>query len=160
MKWELMDLFRLEHDHSWDQEAWFLPLAAALQGVSAAEAAWQPPGGGNTIWQTVNHLNYYNDRLVHQIKGSTPGDGLPSNTATFGEPGDPNDTDGWEATLKETHRINEELRQLFAPIKDEMLKEEYIKGLAFQIMHNVYHTGQIVQVRKQQGSWQQEREYS
>ncbi|AZV63805.1 hypothetical protein DOZ91_00540 [Peribacillus frigoritolerans] len=38
------------------------------------------------------------------------------------------------------------------------MDEELVGGLARQILHNVYHIGQIVLIRKQQGSWPQERE--
>ncbi len=158
MNFKLIDVFRMEYDYSWDMESWFLPLALALQGLNSKEASWQPPGGGNTIWQTVNHLNYYNDLLVKQINGISIEQRTLSNTATFGEPGDPKDDNKWDAAVSETHRIAENLRQALAQVDDSNLEKEHIGGLARQIMHNVYHTGQIVLIRKQQGSWPKERE--
>lgn len=148
----------MEYDYSWDMETWFLPLALALQGLNSKEASWQPPGGGNTIWQTVNHLNYYNDLLVKQINGTSPEQRTLNNTATFGEPGEPEDFNKWEATVSETHQIGESLRRALAQVDDSHLEKEHVGGLARQIMHNVYHTGQIVLIRKQQGSWPKERE--
>jgi hypothetical protein len=158
MELKLIDVFRMEHDYSWNTETWFLPLELALDGLSSRDAAWQPPGGGNTVWQTVNHLNYYNNRLIHQINGTSPGKELAMNTETFGEPGDPEDTAGWQAAVEEARRIGEELCHVLAEVDDSNLTEEYVGGLARQIMHTVYHTGQIMLIRKQQGSWQRERE--
>jgi hypothetical protein len=178
MNLELMDVFRMEFDFCWDTETWFLPLESALEGLNSTDASWQPPGGGNTIWQTVNHLNYYNAVLVRQINDATPGKkasdkkaaygdiGEPADPKwkailavnTFGDAGDPADSKKWKAVLAETHLICGDLRKSLAQINDSQLDEELVGGLARQIMHNVYHIGQIVFIRKQQGSWPAERE--
>ncbi|UOQ45784.1 DinB family protein [Halobacillus salinarum] len=178
MNLKLMDIFRMEFDFSWDTETWFLPLESALKGVSASEASWQPPGGGNTIWQTVNHLNYYNAVLVSQINDLNSEKKAPNQKAafgdigespnskweavlaadTFGEIGDPSDSEKWKAAVAETCLICESLRKSLAQVNDGRLEEELVGGLARQILHNVYHIGQIVLIRKQQGSWPKERE--
>ncbi len=158
MKVELMDVFRMEYDFSWDTETWFVPLETALDGLKSSDASWQPPGGGNTIWQTVNHLNYYNDLLVSRINGTPPGKKEPNNKATFGDTGNPEESEKWNAVVEETYLISEKLRKLLAEVNDSQLEKEYVGGLARHILHNVYHIGQIVLIRKQQGSWPLERE--
>ncbi|GGB47285.1 DinB family protein [Fictibacillus barbaricus] len=178
MNLELMDIFRMEFDFSWDTETWFLPLESALESLSSTDASWQPPGGGNTIWQTVNHLNYYNALLVRQINDTTPRKKASNTKATFGDIGeqpdsrwkavlavntfgdigDPADSEKWKAVLTETRLICENLRKSLAQVNDSQLEEELVGGLARQILHNVYHIGQIVLIRKQQGSWPKERE--
>jgi hypothetical protein len=154
----LMDIFRMEYDFSWDTETWFLPLESALKGLNATDASWQPPGGGNTIWQTVNHLNYYNALLVRLINDKTPRNIASNDKATYGDIGDPEDSEKWKAVLEETRLICENLRQSLAQLNDSQLEAEHIGSLARQILHNVYHIGQIVLIRKQQGSWPKERE--
>jgi hypothetical protein len=178
MNLKLMDIFRMEFDFSWDTETWFLPLESALEGLNSTDASWQPPGGGNTIWQTVNHLNYYNALLVKQINDTTPSQKALKNNAafgdigeppdskwkeilsvdTFGDMGDPADSEKWKGVLAETRLICENLRKSLAQFNDSQLDEELTGGLARQILHNVYHLGQIVLIRKQQGSWPKERE--
>jgi uncharacterized damage-inducible protein DinB len=155
-----MTLLLQLRDYSWDQEGWFLPLAEALKGLEAAGASWQPPGGGNTIWQTVNHVNYYNNRMLLLLTGQPPGPQI-ENDPTFQEPGDPHDTAGWAGTLAETRRIAEGLRQALAERTDADLDQPLgsvspaplAERMAAWIMHDTYHTGQIVLIRKQQGSW-------
>lgn len=142
MNLELMDIFRMEFDFSWDTETWFLPLESALEGLNSTDASWQPPGGGNTIWQTVNHLNYYNALLVRQINDTTPrnkasntkatfGDiGEPADSKwkavlavnTFGDIGDPADSEKWKAVLAETRLICENLRKSLAQVNDSQLE--------------------------------------
>ncbi|MBM7620107.1 hypothetical protein JOC95_001959 [Bacillus tianshenii] len=178
MNLKLMDLIRMEYDFCWDTETWFAPLESALDGLNSTDASWQPPGGGNTIWQTVKHLNYYNALLVRQIYDTTTGKeasndkptfgdiGEPVDSKwdkilaedTFGESGDPADSEKWEAFMLDTRRICEDLRKSLAQVKDSQLDEELAGRLARQILHNAYHIGQIVLIRKQQGSWPEVRE--
>jgi hypothetical protein len=106
----------------------------------------------------VNHLNYYNALLVRQINGTTPRNKASNNKATFGDIGEPADSEKWKAVLAETRLICENLRKSLAQVNDSQLDEELVGGLARQILHNVYHIGQIVLIRKQQGSWPKERE--
>lgn len=153
-------------------------LESALEGLNSTDASWQPPGGGNTIWQTVKHLNYYNDLLVRQIYDTTTGKEASNDKPTFGDigetvdskwkeilsedtfgdGGDPADSEKWEAFMVDTRRICEDLRRSLAQVKDSQLDEELVGRLARQILHNVYHIGQIVLIRKQQGSWPEVRE--
>ncbi|WP_417898128.1 DinB family protein [Bacillus haimaensis] len=178
MNLKLMDVFRMEYDFCWDTETWFAPLESALKGLNSINASWQPPGGGNTIWQTVKHLNYYNALLVKQVNDTTTGENVSNNKATFGDigetvdskwkeilaedtfgyVGDPADSEKWNAVLADTLQICESLRRSLAQVKDSQLDEELAGRLARQILHNVYHTGQIVLIRKQQGSWPKVRE--
>lgn len=149
-------LIRALRDYGWEKVGWFVPLAVTLEGCSAAEAAWQPPGGGNTIWQTVNHINFYNERLVCQMTGRPFEAKISSNDDTFGAPGDPADTDGWQGTLERTRQIAEELNGLFAAAQDSELdlpagKVSRVEAIASWIMHDSYHTGQIALLRKMQG---------
>ncbi|OIU71722.1 DinB family protein [Rossellomorea aquimaris] len=177
MNIELMDIFRMEMNFCWNTETWFVPLESALKDLDSKHASWQPPGGGNTIWQIVNHLNYYNVVLVNQLKDpispkkaasgkAVYGDiGEPADPEwesilavdTFGARGDLEDTEKWEAVLAETRQIFGDLRKTLEQGNDRQLDEERIGRLARQMLHNAYHIGQIVLIRKQQGSWPKER---
>lgn len=146
---EKMEMLLKQRELTWDKEEWFVPLAPALDGLGPVEAAWQPPGGGNTIWETLNHLNYYNHRLLCRLTKTEFGPEKADNDATFGPKGDPEDGPGWEATRERTRRIVEGLRQALAGASDADYRETH----ASWVMHDAYHTGQIVLIRKQQGSW-------
>lgn len=158
MSEDRIGLLRRLRGLTWDKEEWFVPLAASLEGLTAAEAAWRPPGGGNTIWQTVNHINYYDERLLCRLTERPFGPVLPDNDATFGEPGNPDDGTGWQEAVQRTRRVAAGLRTALDARSDADL-EQPLSGsslgeyLTAWIMHDAYHTGQIVLMRKQQGSW-------
>lgn len=151
------DVFRAQREVGWAKEEWFVPLSAALEGLGALEAAWQPPGAGNTIWQTVNHINYWNERMLFYMTDAP----LPksiTNDETFGEPGDPNDSAGWAATLERTQQIADQLKSVLAELTDADLTRKlgsitFGESLPSWLLHDSYHTGQIVLLRKLQGSW-------
>jgi len=154
-----VQIFQKLRDYSWDEEAWFLPLAPAIEGVTASQAAWQPPGGGNTIWQTLNHLNYFNALMVKRVQGLSAPTTAETNTETFGDKGDPGDEVGWQKTVEDAKRIAGELKQVFKALTEKELEEkELANKIAAWVMHDAYHTGQIVLIRKMQASWPASRE--
>jgi uncharacterized damage-inducible protein DinB len=156
-----LNLLQQLRSYSWNEEGWFVPLAEALKDLSVTQAAWQPPGGGNTIWQTVNHLNFYNYRILCRLTGQPLDAQKESNDETFGGPSDAANTAAWEATVQEAGRIADGLKKALAELTEadldrslsEASKAPAADFLAAWIMHDAYHTGQIVLLRKQQGSW-------
>lgn len=151
------ELLQAEHAYAWEKEGWFAPLSAVLEGLGPVEAAWQPPGGGNSIWQTVTHLNYYNERYLQRIKGEATGPSVDGNDATFA-PGNPEDSAAWAATVAKTRDVAEGYSKFLAEVTDEDLEQSLGHGtvgmtLAALITHMNYHTGQIALIRKMQQSW-------
>ncbi|MEF2964516.1 DinB family protein [Paenibacillus sp. M1] len=155
-------LLKIQKDNTWDREEWVVPLATAVQGVTTEQAEWVPPGGGNTIRETVNHLNYYNKRILNRLKNNPNAHSVDTNEATFANGERPAGADGWAATLAETERTAYELRQAIAGLTEEDLAAPYSgessdvllgEELSRWLLHDAYHAGQIVLIRKQQGSW-------
>jgi uncharacterized damage-inducible protein DinB len=153
-----MFLEQLEiHCHEND---WFASMDQALQGVSAAEAAWTSSGTSNSIWQIVNHLIFWNEDVIHRIKGTENPHKAEDNEETFGNPGDPGDEMGWAQTVQRLNGVMHKLKTVIADLDDEKLKAPYavnrcsIERLLSNIMmHDTYHLGQIVLLRKLQSSW-------
>ncbi|MBP2000875.1 putative damage-inducible protein DinB [Paenibacillus shirakamiensis] len=144
----------------WTEDAWIVPISRALADVTAKQAAWQPPGEGdtNSIWQLVNHMNYYNDEVLHRLKGISIPAKTTTNTSTFGEVGDPQDEAGWQRTREHAFELYEQLQAHLSSMQDEDYVKEYEgrpqwKLIARWISHDSYHNGQIVLIRKLQNSW-------
>ncbi|MGG4489730.1 DinB family protein [Metabacillus idriensis] len=75
-------------------------------------------------------------------------------------PGDPEDENGWAKTLQRLDEVMSQFKTVIAELDDEKLKAPYaanrpsIEGLISSIiMHDSYHIGQIVLLRKLQSSW-------
>lgn len=158
MRLNRIELMLLQRDQSWSREEWIVPLSVALDGVTADAAAWEPQGGGNSIWQTVRHINYYNGRMLARLTGEEPGQGLETNEATFEGSGGAKDEEGWRKELAHTHALAGKLREAIAALADDDLEKPFGSStfgeeLAAWLLHDGYHSGQVVLIRKQLGVW-------
>lgn len=154
--------------HGWDRaygiEDWYPPLKDALQGVTWEQANWRPgQGAANTIWENVNHLIFYKERLLRRLTGEEkaypPGIG---NDDTFGGTGE--DEDAWQATLAKLESVHAAIRGKLADMEKKDFDRKLPKtpfGLWVNSlnMHDAYHTGQIVLLRKMQESWPASRSF-
>ncbi|WP_458461566.1 DinB family protein [Paenibacillus sp.] len=155
------DVLLIQKDDTWDQCNWIVPLSKSLEGLTAEQAAWVPPSGGLSIWQLVNHMYYYNHRLLRRIQGNASQvPSADSNISTFGNPGDPSNTDGWNTLMQNTAQLAQQLRDQLTGLQESDLEAAYMDSeekwsheLARWILHDAYHAGQIVLLRRQQGSW-------
>ncbi|WP_429842612.1 DinB family protein [Brevibacillus sp. FIR094] len=155
--------------HGWectyDKEDWYPPLKEALSGVSAAQASWRPVGeAANTIWENVSHLLYYKERLLHRLLGTEFPGSAETNDDTFITSGGPNDEDAWQATLLRTESVHRHIHERLSVLTDEDLNQTATYTPIYQavmslVLHDAFHTGQIVQIRKLQGSWPARRSF-
>lgn len=144
---------------SWDKEGgWTIPLALALEGLEAADASWQPPQGGWSIRQLVNHINFYNERQWYRLADKPFTKTAPDNNATFDSNEGRDGEESWQETLAHTKAVAEGLREELAKLSDSDLNVPYGHStlgeyLTNWVMHDTFHIGQIVLLRKLQGSW-------
>lgn len=141
------------------QNEWFVSMDVALEGITSAEAAWCL-NQSNTIWQIVNHLLFWNTDVVHRLRGTLNPAQANNNDDTFGEPGNPADEAGWERTLSELQGVMQRLRDTIVEMEDGKLDMPYRdegeptrRLLSNIMMHDTYHIGQIVLLRKLQATW-------
>jgi uncharacterized damage-inducible protein DinB len=153
-------LFLEQLDMHCHRNDWFASMDQALHGVIAAEAAWTNSGISNSIWQIVNHLIFWNEDVIHRIKGTENPHKTEDNEETFGNPGDPEDEMGWAHTMQRLNEVMNKLKTAIADLDDEKLKDPYAANrdsierlLSHIMMHDTYHLGQIVLLRKLQSSW-------
>jgi len=144
LKTVLLDQLKNTHN----KESWFVPIGAALEGVTAEQAVWSDGNGNHSVGQIANHLLFWNERQLQKFRGqkSTPFNG--NNDETFNA----FSKEQWEETVKNLNRVLSELEKAIESADDASLKS-WAETIANISVHNAYHTGQIIYVRKQQGSW-------
>ena len=149
-----IDLLLYMSDITFDKESWYAPFKDAIEGITAEQANWRPSGeAANTIWENVNHLIYYKERLVANMEGREWTHNLDGNeTFYFTNPS--NDDQEWKKVMERAEKVQDRLRQMLSKTTDEELDQNSLKEKLVNIMlHDAYHTGQIIQIRKMQGSW-------
>jgi len=145
-----------QHTACYDQNVWFVSLKSALEGVTAEQAAWKPAGVDNSIWENVNHIIFWNERWTRRYLGELTYPEDIENTGTFKS----GETD-WQATVDKAFAVMDDWRQKLNEIGDDKLHSPvndqddspWWSPLAQQNIHNAYHIGQIVLLRKLQGAW-------
>lgn len=146
-----------------DEERWIAPMSETLEGVTAAQAAWKASPGSNTIWQILNHLSFWKRHHLNKLEGIAYTGSPIHNGETFGDPGDPEDDPGWQAAVRREQETTERLRSYIMAHGDTGMEQGLNDGsvgelLADMIVHDAYHLGQIMLLRKLQGSWPATRE--
>ncbi len=146
--------------YNYDTDTWFVALGNAIKGLSAEQAAWKPDGGDNSIWGIIRHLNFYNERYLKRFKGETVEKSDVENSETF-EGADVVSEEDWQAEIERFDRVMKGWRGVFEAADEEKFEEIYneedqttwaeIVGL--MNTHHAHHGGQIVILRKLQGSW-------
>lgn len=141
-------------DTTFDKESWYAPLKSSIEGITAEQACFKPSGGGNkSIWELVNHLIYYKERLVANMEGREWTNHLDGDK-TFDLTEQSNDEKEWKNVVVRLEKVHNHLRQLLNKISEDELNNNSLEGKLLDIfLHDAYHTGQIIQIRKMQGSW-------
>ncbi|MBT2690840.1 DinB family protein [Bacillus sp. ISL-47] len=153
-----MDLLLNVLDSTFDKESWYAPFKHAIEGLTAEQAIWKPSGEATkTIWENVNHLIYYKERLAANLEGREWTTNLDGNE-TFYLTDQSTDNKEWEKVVERSESAQRNLREVLSTISDRDLDENSLEGKLLDIMlHDAYHTGQIIQLRKMQGSWPSDR---
>ncbi|MFS0785129.1 DinB family protein [Shouchella sp. 1P09AA] len=132
-----------------DQQGWFVPLNDAVKDVTPDEAAWTSSDQSNNIWGIVEHLIFYNERYLDRFKGvSVHREPVDSIADTFNI----NNQRLWPEAQAYLNELMLKWRDAVTEAKQEDFTEA-MTDLTHLTLHNAYHVGQIVSIRKQQGSW-------
>lgn len=145
-----------------ETEGWYPPYADALRGVDAHLANWEPQGmAANTIWETVVHITHFKERLLMRIQGQ-PDQQISSNDDTFVVTGESEVE--WQNAVARLFAVHEALRVALERMREEDLdqplpKEPLVNQFLDLIVHDAYHTGQIILIRKLNGAWPERRSF-
>ena len=144
----------------YDENGWFVALKNALQNLTAEQAIWKTENLDNSIWEILSHLNFYNEAYLKRFKGIDYVYPINENSETFSS-AEMATEDAWQAELERFDSIIIEWRNLleaadegkFAEAVSATNKSLWSSILAHINAHNAHHGGQIVILRKLQGSW-------
>jgi hypothetical protein len=131
-----------------NQKDWFVDGNTAMAGLTAEQASWADGHGNHSVGQLVYHLVYWNERSLAKFKGKKMSKYSGDNDDTFTQ----FDPKNWTDTVRRFDAVMTELEKL-VETADQKNLEEWAPTIARIGTHNAYHIGEIVMVRKEQGSW-------
>jgi hypothetical protein len=135
---------------------WFVPVNTAVAGLTPEQARWIPKSEGSnnpapedhSAGMIAYHLLYWNNQALHQLRGEKVAPAESDNTQTFNK----FDAATWTDTVQKLDECLTALELLVEAADDAKIAA--IAGTISHIStHNAYHTGEIIMIRKLQGSW-------
>jgi uncharacterized damage-inducible protein DinB len=131
---------------------WFVPANTAVEGLNAEQANWKPAGGNHSVGQLAYHLVFWNQQSLAKFKGETPAKFSGDNNETFND----FDSKKWAETVRQLDQVMTDWEKAVEAADDKKL-EAAASTIAHIGAHNAYHIGQIIVIRRLQGSWDPEK---
>jgi uncharacterized damage-inducible protein DinB len=144
----LLEQLRTTHN----AKDWFVDANTAVAGLTADQAKWKDASGNHSVGQLANHLVFWNRQELAKFRGETPEKFSGNNDETFNA----FDAAKWAATVQQLDQVMKDWEGAVSSA-DEKKLSEWASTIAHIGTHNAYHVGQIVFVRKLQGSWDPEK---
>lgn len=144
----LLEQLRTTHN----EKDWFVTIDGAVEGLTAEQASWKDGSGNHSVGQLTNHLLFWNRRELAKFKGEPEQKFSGNNDETFNN----FDAKKWNDTVKQLDEVMSQLEKLVETADDKKL-EGWASEIAHIGTHNAYHVGQMIFVRKLQGSWNPEK---
>ncbi len=148
LKGVLLEQLRTTHN----QKDWFVPVMIAVEGLTPEQASWTDAKGNHSVGQLTYHLLYWDQRTLAEFKGEKVPKFNGNNDATFTD----FDPKKWDQTVKQLDEVLTEWEKAVEAANDKKI-EANASTIAHIGAHNAYHIGEIVYVRKEQGSWNPEK---
>ncbi|HVM92975.1 MAG TPA: DinB family protein [Terriglobales bacterium] len=131
-----------------NQKDWFVDGNTAMAGLTPEQAGWTDGHGNHSVGQLAYHLVFWNERSLQKFKGEPTAKFDGNNEVTFNN----FDARQWSDITRRFDAVMTELEKL-VETADEKKLQEWAPTVARISTHNAYHIGEIVMVRKEQGSW-------
>src|SRR5690348_646892 len=144
----LRDVLLAELKSTHNSEEWFVPANVAVKGLTAEQAKWTDGKGNHSVGQLAYHLVFWNRQSLAKLRGETPAKFSGNNDDTFNN----FDEKSWNETVQQLDQVLTELEK-WVETADETKLKENAQQFTHISTHNAYHIGQIIYVRKEQGSW-------
>jgi uncharacterized damage-inducible protein DinB len=148
LKGVLLEQLRTTHN----EKDWFVPANVAVEGLTAEQANWKDKGGNHSVGQLANHLIFWNRAELAKFKGEQPEKFSGNNDETFNN----FDSKKWNQTVQQLDQVMTEWEKA-VEAADQKKLEAWASTIAHIGAHNAYHIGQMIYVRREQGSWNPEK---
>ncbi|SFL91615.1 hypothetical protein SAMN04487943_10580 [Gracilibacillus orientalis] len=131
-----------------NKDTWFVSLKTAIEGVSSEQASYKSESATHSISEIVHHLYFYNLLELNRFKEIPDDVSVADNNATFRNAKEVS----WKSLVSEILTTMEDWEYEIKCCDQDYL-EKYSESLSYINLHNAYHIGQILQIRKLIGMW-------
>jgi uncharacterized damage-inducible protein DinB len=143
-------LEQLQTTHN--KKDWFASASDAVDGLTAEQASWRDGKGNHSVGQLAAHLVFWNRQQLAKFNGEAPPAFSGDNNETFNS----FDAAKWAATVRDLNDVMVAWERAVEGADDQKL-QKWASAIAHIGAHNAYHIGQMVYIRRLQGSWNPEK---
>ena len=143
----LLEQLRSTHNKA----EWFVPANTAVDGLTAEQAAWID-GKNHSVGQLAYHLVFWDKESLAKFKGEPPVKFSGKNDDTFNN----YDPKTWNETVKQLDQVLTDWEKAVESADSAQINK-WASTIAHVGTHSAYHIGEMVMVRKEQGSWNPEK---
>ncbi len=130
-------------------------VVGSLRGITAKQALWKPAKKRHSIWELALHISYWNYAIRNKLIDGESGK-FPRTPSNWSKVADNAGEKEWKVDKKlvaEEHKLLLEAIRNFNPKKldkrvPKSIKWTYADLLMGAVTHNIYHTGQIILLKK------------
>ncbi|WP_282086085.1 DinB family protein [Aquimarina algiphila] len=137
---------QLKNTHT--NQEWFVPTKKAIEGLTPEQSNWKNNTEDHSIRELISHLIFWNEMNLKAFKGEEVPEFNNDNKDTFKK----NSELDWKNVTKKLDSIQTEWEQVTENASEKQIAEWNIE-IANMALHNAYHTGQILYIRKLNGWW-------
>lgn len=131
-----------------DQQDWFVDLRTATANLTPEQASWTDGKGNHSVGQLAYHILYWDRRSLQKFKDEAQDKFSGNNDDTFNG----YDPKKWTETVQQLDQVMTDWEKA-VEAADQQKLEKWAPIIARIGTHSAYHIGEIVMVRKEQGSW-------
>lgn len=147
-------------EYAYEKEGAYPPLAAAVAGLTAAQASWKPAPERHSIWQITLHMTHWMEAGLDALAGKPQ---VYEDLQRSDWRAVSGDERGWRADVERLHTAYRQLKERLQSMTEEELsamlepyrgKPKYAAAIRFArtATHDTYHLGQIRYLRALQGA--------
>ncbi len=140
---------------------WFVPINTAVAGLTPEQARWIPHSEGahnpapadHSIGMLANHILFWNTQALARMKDPH----APRTTAPTTRPSTNGTPPPGPQPSQSSIRSSPNSKHFVGNRRRCQPAAKWASQIAHIGTHNAYHTGQIIEIRKLQGSWDPEK---
>nr|MBO2495257.1 hypothetical protein [Bacillota bacterium] len=145
-----------------EDNGWYMTVIQSIADLTPEQALWRPSPDFPCIWELAAHIHYWTARMTDVFEAIHRGEDPPARSETDWPPvPDTPDNASWSSLQTELARAMAKLSDVVKSLRPEQLLSPTqganspsvlyeIHGL---LAHTSYHTGQILLLRRLQGTW-------
>lgn len=138
---------------------WFASAEYALKSITLEEATWRDQGFTNSIIDILNHLHYWNSHAYSKFTNKIEHDQNYTNEETFFKKEVIQSDQELQEKIESFQHLMLQWKERLKESDNATLMKEAFPGTAWwehisnMLLHTAHHLGQIIYLRKKQGTW-------